>query len=86
MILFWSHMSSGPQPAPGLQGRAHDRDGGRFPGGKIDIPADAEVEKATSTETPFVPDNVLTFSKVDAVFKSGNATREGGSGPKYRLM
>ena len=25
---------------------------------------------------PFVPDNVLTFSKVDAVFKSGNATRD----------
>ena len=24
----------------------------------------------------FVPDNVLTFSKVDAVFKSGNATRD----------
>ena len=25
---------------------------------------------------PFVPDNTLTFSKVDAVFKSGNATRD----------
>ena len=24
----------------------------------------------------FVPDNTLTFSKVDAVFKSGNATRD----------
>jgi len=50
--------------------------GGRFPGGKIDMPADAAVEKHTSSETPFVPDNVLTFSKVDAVFKSGNATRD----------
>jgi electron-transferring-flavoprotein dehydrogenase len=27
-------------------------------------------------ETPFVPDNRLTFSKVDAVFKSGNQTRD----------
>jgi len=27
-------------------------------------------------ETPFVPDNTLTFSKVDAVFKAGNQTRD----------
>ena len=26
--------------------------------------------------TPFTPDGTLTFSKVDAVFKSGNATRD----------
>jgi len=50
--------------------------GGRFPGGKIDMPADAEVPKHTSADTPFSPDNTLTFSKVDAVFKSGNATRD----------
>jgi electron-transferring-flavoprotein dehydrogenase len=50
--------------------------GGRFPGGKIDMPADAQVPKTARPEVPFTPDNALTFSKVDAVFKSGNATRD----------
>jgi electron-transferring-flavoprotein dehydrogenase len=50
--------------------------GGRFPGGKIDMPADAEVAKTRASDVPFVPDNALTFSKVDAVFKSGTATRD----------
>ena len=38
--------------------------------------ADADVRKDTKESAPFTPDNVLTFSKVDAVFKSGNATRD----------
>jgi electron-transferring-flavoprotein dehydrogenase len=50
--------------------------GGAFPGGKIDMPADAETPRRSGPKVPFVPDNVLTFSKVDAVFKSGNATRD----------
>ena len=51
--------------------------GGRFPGGKIAMHADAEQARARSTDTSaFVPDNELTFSKLDAVFKSGNATRD----------
>ena len=50
--------------------------GGRFPGGKIAMHADAEQPREVETETPFVPDNVMTFSKLDAVFKSGNATRD----------
>jgi electron-transferring-flavoprotein dehydrogenase len=50
--------------------------GGRFPGGKIDMPADAETPRDTAAAAPFTPDGVLTFSKVDAVFKSGNATRD----------
>lgn len=49
---------------------------GRFPGRKIDMPADAEVPKTALEDAPFTPDNALTFSKVDAVFKSGNATRD----------
>jgi electron-transferring-flavoprotein dehydrogenase len=49
---------------------------GRFPGGKIEMPADADVARTTTPTPPFAPDNVLTFSKVDAVFKSGNATRD----------
>ena len=50
--------------------------GGRFPGGRIDMPQDAETPREVEAADPFVPDNVLTFSKVDAVFKSGNATRD----------
>ncbi len=50
--------------------------GGRFPGGRIAMPADAETPRRTGARAPFKPDGVLTFSKVDAVFKAGNATRD----------
>lgn len=51
--------------------------GGAFPGGRIAMPKDADVPRASHPlAEPFVPDNLLTFSKVDAVFKSGNATRD----------
>lgn len=50
--------------------------GGRFPGGDISIEEDAAEPKHLGGETPFVPDGKLTFSKVDAVFKSGNQTRD----------
>ncbi|HEV8177687.1 MAG TPA: electron-transfer flavoprotein:ubiquinone oxidoreductase [Gemmatimonadales bacterium] len=50
--------------------------GGRFPGGKIDMAADAFAPRAVTPGRPFTPDNVLTFGKLDAVFKSGNATRD----------
>ena len=49
---------------------------GAFPGGRIAMPADVEAPRHTHPVRPFVPDNVTTFSKVDAVFKSGNATRD----------
>lgn len=50
--------------------------GGRFPGGKIAMPEDAATPRVPTPAEPFTPDNVLTFSKLDAVFKSGNATRD----------
>lgn len=50
--------------------------GGRFPGGRIAMPADAAVSRTADGTETFTPDGVLTFSKVDAVFKSGNATRD----------
>jgi electron-transferring-flavoprotein dehydrogenase len=50
--------------------------GGRFPGGKIDMHADADAPREVTPEEPFVPDGKLTFSKVDAVFKAGNQTRD----------
>jgi electron-transferring-flavoprotein dehydrogenase len=50
--------------------------GGRFPSGRIAMEPDAAVPRQVTPETPFVPDGKLTFSKVDAVFKSGNQTRD----------
>ncbi len=50
--------------------------GGRFPGGKIDMPADASVPRTVNGRPSFSPDGSLTVSKLDAVFKSGNATRD----------
>jgi electron-transferring-flavoprotein dehydrogenase len=50
--------------------------GGRFPGGRIEMAEDARTPRTTSPAEPFVPDGTLTFSKLDANFKSGNATRD----------
>lgn len=50
--------------------------GGKFPGARIDMPRDAETPRRSGDPAPFVPDNAMTFSKVDAVFKSGNQTRD----------
>jgi electron-transferring-flavoprotein dehydrogenase len=50
--------------------------GGRFPGGRIEMAEDAATPRTTSPAEPFVPDGKLTFSKLDANFKSGNATRD----------
>jgi electron-transferring-flavoprotein dehydrogenase len=50
--------------------------GGRFPGGRIAMHKDADVARRADGAEPFTPDARLTFSKVDAVFKSGNATRD----------
>lgn len=62
--------------AGGLKASLMTVTGGRFPGGKIEMPADADVAKTAHPAVPFTPDNALSFSKVDAVFKSGNATRD----------
>jgi electron-transferring-flavoprotein dehydrogenase len=50
--------------------------GGRFPGGKISMEPDAAIPRRVDGTQPFSPDGVLTFGKLDAVFKSGNATRD----------
>lgn len=50
---------------------------GAFPGRKISISEDAAAPKHLGPERePLVPDGKLTFSKVDAVYKSGNQTRD----------
>jgi electron-transferring-flavoprotein dehydrogenase len=58
--------------------------GGRFPGGQISMSEDAGAPRVTNSPVPFSPDGTLTFSKVDAVFKSGNATRD--SIPSHLLV
>ena len=50
--------------------------GGALPGGRIESHDDADVPREVASPEPFVPDGKLTFSKLDAVFKSGNATRD----------
>jgi len=49
---------------------------GALPGGMIHSHKDADVPRLDVPPEPFVPDGKLTFSKLDAVFKSGNATRD----------
>jgi electron-transferring-flavoprotein dehydrogenase len=50
--------------------------GGAIPAGRIDTPPDAAEPRVDAGHTNFVPDNKLTYRKLDAVFKSGNATRD----------
>jgi electron-transferring-flavoprotein dehydrogenase len=50
--------------------------GGRFPGSRITMHADADASRRSGAVEPFTPDGKLTFSKVDAVFKAGNSTRD----------
>ncbi|HET9440775.1 MAG TPA: electron-transfer flavoprotein:ubiquinone oxidoreductase [Longimicrobiales bacterium] len=50
--------------------------GGAFPGGFIEAAPDAAEPRVDGGHQAFVPDNKLTYRKLDAVFKSGNATRD----------
>ena len=50
--------------------------GGRFPGRRIDMEADAKAPRTETECEELTSDGELTFSKVDAVFKSGNVTRD----------
>jgi len=53
--------------------------GGRFPGGKIAMEADADVPRRTGNGSGSAPAGgagPLGVTKVDAVFRSGNATRD----------
>jgi electron-transferring-flavoprotein dehydrogenase len=50
--------------------------GGRLFGGRMVMPEDAAAPRRRGEPRPFTPDGRLTFGKLDAVFKSGNATRD----------
>jgi electron-transferring-flavoprotein dehydrogenase len=49
---------------------------GAFPGGMITSERDADAPRTRLGGDEFRPDGKLTFSKLDAVFRSGNATRD----------
>jgi len=49
---------------------------GGFPGGPINVDQDADEPRSPGAGTPITADGSLTFSKLDAVFRSGNATRD----------
>ena len=50
--------------------------GGAIPSGRIESAPDAAEPRVDGGHQAFVPDNKLTYRKLDAVFKSGNATRD----------
>ncbi len=50
--------------------------GGALLGGRIDVDEDAADPKEVTPAEPVLADGTRTFRKVDAVFKSGNATRD----------
>jgi electron-transferring-flavoprotein dehydrogenase len=50
--------------------------GGRVPGVRIAAEEDAAEPRAITPDSEFSPDGSYTFSKVDAVFRSGNTTRD----------
>jgi electron-transferring-flavoprotein dehydrogenase len=56
----------------GIQAALMTLTGGRFPGGKYRMHADADVPRRVSSRA----EPPIGVSKVDAVFKSGNATRD----------
>ena len=62
--------------AGGMQAGLMTLTGGTFPGGRIGVREDVQEERRTGTAQPFQPDGKFTFSKVDAVYKSGNQTRD----------
>jgi electron-transferring-flavoprotein dehydrogenase len=60
----------------GLQAALMTATGGAFPGGRIEVEPDAEVSRRAGSPAELAPDRKLTFPKLDAVFKAGNATRD----------
>ncbi len=62
--------------AGGARAWLMDLTGGRFPGRRIDSASDADEPRRIEPADEFKPDGKVTFSKQDAVFRSGNATRD----------
>jgi len=49
---------------------------GDVPGSMIAVEPDAAEERTVTAEEPFNPDGKTTFTKLDAVYRSGNITRD----------
>lgn len=63
--------------AGGMKAALMTLTGGAFPGGRIAIDEDAaKTRRVAGSTAKLAPDGKLTFSKVDAVYKSGNQTRD----------
>lgn len=62
--------------AGGLKAALMTLTGGAFAGGRISTTEDAQVERRIVPAPQLDPDGVRTFSKLDAVFRSGNKTRD----------
>jgi electron-transferring-flavoprotein dehydrogenase len=62
--------------AGGIKAGLMTLSGGRLFGGRIAMHADAGAPRTRATPTSYTPDGTLTFSKLDAVFRSGNVTRD----------
>ncbi|MFQ5746889.1 MAG: 4Fe-4S dicluster domain-containing protein [Gemmatimonadota bacterium] len=62
--------------AGGLKAVLATLTGGRLPAGRIQVEEDAREARRVGEAEPFRPDGRRTFSKVDAVFRSGNTTRD----------
>lgn len=62
--------------AGGIKAALMTLTGGAFPGGRIESRRDADSPRRVERLPEFTPDGRLTFSKMDAVFKSGNVTRD----------
>jgi ferredoxin-like protein FixX len=62
--------------AGGFQAAVMTATGGRLFGGAMEVEEDAAEEKRVGAPTTFTRDGKLTVSKVDAVFKAGNQTRD----------
>lgn len=60
----------------GLQASLMTLTRGAFPGGMIQTESDAAEPRTKAHTEPFTPDNKLAYRKLDAVFKSGNTTRD----------
>lgn len=62
--------------AGGLRAGLMTLTGGAASGGRIAVPEDAAEPRTLGDEVEVAYDGKLTFSKVDAVYKSGNQTRD----------
>jgi len=60
----------------GIKAAAMAATSGALFGSRIATPEDAAEPRRDETPPPFAPDGKRTFSKVDAVFRSGNKTRD----------